>query len=67
MFVWPMSSPKMTRMFGFVVFGCWARAGCGMSGERLVATSAVANKVRNKALVLGADVTALFSTLPMLS
>jgi hypothetical protein len=40
-------------MFGFAVLGCWANAGVRASGERLVATSAAANKVRSKALDFG--------------
>src|SRR3954453_2408045 len=50
---WPTSSPNITRIFGFAVFGCWAEAGDRTSGERLVATSAAANKVRSKALGFG--------------
>jgi hypothetical protein len=51
-------------MFGFAVFGCWAKAGDRASGARLVATSAAANKVRSKALGFG--LTSLISTLPAL-
>src|SRR6185312_367179 len=49
----PTSSPKITRMFGFAVFGCWARAEVRASGERLVATSAAAIKVRSKVFGFG--------------
>src|SRR6185295_17310148 len=50
---WPTSSPKITRMFGFAAAGCWASAGVRANEERLVATSAAANKVRSKALGFG--------------
>src|SRR5262245_59014553 len=48
MFDCPISSPKITRMFGFAALGCWASAGERASGERLVATSAAAKMLRSR-------------------